>query len=232
MSNQVTNNTFGASLGEGLQGNGIVPNLTETEEEFGGEDPTFTVKMRATTASETAPNITIVIGGGVGGTEGGNISNLLGFYLRDLLTKYTEPFLEGEIEEKIKPRINNKIGNTNNTLYLQDISNISLYAPQPNSNRDLWTDNELIASFALSSLGVVNRGLLLFMDNENLKVQVNTIAEQIRNELKPKVVNPSTGIMISVTTSATIDMRYLYYVEKYGPPKNGIFDPMKLAEFV
>ena len=232
MSNQVTNNTFGALLGEGLQGNGIISKLTADEEEFGGEDPTFTVKMRATTASETAPNITIVVGGGIGSAEGGNISNLLGFYLRDLLTKYTQPFLEGKIEENIKPALSDTIGNTNNTLYLQDISNISLYAPEPNSNSDLWTDNELIASFALSSLGVVNRGLLLFLDNENLKLQVDTIAEQIRNELITKVVNPSAGLMIDVTTSASIDMRYLYYVDRYGAPVNGIFDPVKLAEFV
>lgn len=232
MSNQVTNTTFGVrTIGEGLQGNAIVPDLTE-EEENGGEDPTFTVKMRATTASETAPNITIVIGTGAGGTEGGNISNILSSYLRELMTKYTQPFLEGEIEEQIKPKIMDNIGSTNDTIYLQDINNISEYAPQPNSNKDMWTDNELIASFALSSLGVVNRGLLLFLDNEDLKVQVQTIAEQIRNELQPSIVNPATGIMIDVTTSATIDMRYLYYVDKYGPPVNGIFDPMKLAEFI
>ena len=139
MSNQVTNTTFGVrTIGEGLQGNAIVPDLTE-EEENGGEDPTFTVKMRATTASETAPNITIVIGTGAGGTEGGNISNILSSYLRELMTKYTQPFLEGEIEEQIKPKIMDNIGSTNDTIYLQDINNISEYAPQPNSNKDmLW----------------------------------------------------------------------------------------------
>lgn len=230
MSCQITNNTFGALLGEGLQGNAITASLTVEEEENGGEDPTYTVKMRATTASETVPNITIVLGAGTGG--GGSISSILSEYLRELMSKYTQPFLEGDIENNVRPKLENEVGNTGNTIYLQDVKNINEYAPGPNSNSSLWTDNELIASFALSSLGVVNRGLLLFVDNEDLKIQVNTIAEQIRNELQPSVVNPSTGIMIDVTTSATIDIRYLKYVNEYGPPINGIFDPMKLAEFL
>lgn len=90
----------------------------------------------------------------------------------------------------------------------------------------------MIASFALSSLGVVNRGLLLYLDNVDLQKQVETIADRIRNELSPKLMPTQTGIMVDVTTSALIDMRYLFYVEKHGPPLNGVFDPIKLAEFV
>ena len=56
------------------------------------------------------------------------------------------------------------------------------------------------------------------------------IAEEIRNELKPKIVQQA-GLIVDVEAEAVIDIRYILYVQKYGPPVAGVFDPNKPAEF-
>jgi hypothetical protein len=230
----VSHNTLGGRIGEGLQGNQIV-DLGVVEN--GGDNPNQSLKINNVTKSETGQSTTIVIGNvdiGSGG-GGGTISGILVGYLRDLMTDWTQPmvdFVTEDISNTVLPNYLNNMPNSQNTMYLRDISNIQQYAPGSNVSEGDWTDNQLIATFALSSLGVVNRGLLLYLDNVDLQKQVNTIADQIRNELAPKLMPTQTGIMVDVTASALIDMRYLFYVEKYGPPMNGVFDPIKLAEFV
>ena len=229
----VTQNTLGAKIGEGLQGNQLVDYRPVDK---GGEDPAQSMKINNVTKSETGQKTTIIIGNiDIGGGSGGTISTILTGYLRDLLTNWTQPFVDFSsniIDNTLLPNLQNNMPNSHNTMYLRDISNISQYKPHSDVSEGDWTDNQLIATFALSTLGVVNRGLLLYLNNVELKEEVNIIADRIRNELNPSIMQTRTGIMVDVRASALIDMRYLFYVEKYGPPVNGIFDPIKLAEFV
>ena len=39
-------------------------------------------------------------------------------------------------------------------------------------------------------------------------------------------------LQASVQANVELDIRYLFYIKKYGPPPGGVFDPVKLAEFV
>ena len=39
-------------------------------------------------------------------------------------------------------------------------------------------------------------------------------------------------IQTELTASVELDIRYLFYIKKYGAPENGIFDPVLLSEFV
>ena len=218
------NNTFGVDMGGGKNSNGIVQTLTKNEVDTGGEQPTGVVKNNNTTNSSSGGIVNIVIGGAFGG-GGGGISPILADKLRDMLTNYVNPFSVDDISGTVQTNINS-------TLYINTINDFGDFTPAVNTNQSEWNDEQLISSFALSTLGVVNRGLLLYLDNEDLKIQVAIIADQIRNELAPKLITQNTGIMIDITASASIDLRYVFYVEKYGPPIGGIFDPIKLAEFV
>ncbi len=217
------NNTFGIDMGGGQNSNGIVRTLTEAEKKTGGEQPDGVVKNYNTTNGSSGGIVNIVIGAAFGG--GGGISSILADKLRDMLTNYVNPFSIDDISGTVQTNINS-------TLYINTINDFGDFTPDVNTNQSEWNDEQLISSFALSTLGVVNRGLLLYLDNEDLKVQVAIIADQIRNELAPKLITQNTGIMIDITASASIDLRYVFYVEKYGPPIGGIFDPIKLAEFV
>jgi len=220
----ITANVFGSIMGEGINNNGIVQTLTQNEIDTGGYQPLGSIKLHNTTNSSSGGTINIIIGGAFGG-GGGGISSILANKLRDMLTNYVNPFSIDDISGTVQTNINS-------TLYINTINDFSEFTPAVNTNQNDWDDEQLISSFALSTLGVVNRGLLLYLDNEDLKIQVAIIADRIRNELAPKLITQNTGIMIDVTATASIDLRYVFYVQKYGPPIGGIFDPIKLAEFV
>ena len=235
MSCHFSNNTFGSIVNLGKNSNGIVAKFELVDK--GGEDPTQVLQFNHVTKSESGVETTIVIGSvdiGSGG-GGGTISGVLAGYLRDLMTNWTNPmidFIAEDISSTILPNYQNNLPNSQNTMYERDISNITQYAPGPNVSEGDWTDNQLIATFALSSLGVVNRGLLTYLENVDLQNHVLRLENDIKKGVDPRALSTQTGIMVDVTTTALIDMRYLFYVEKYGPPNNGIFDPVKLAEFI
>jgi hypothetical protein len=199
--------------------------LTENEVKYGGENPSDIIKINNGSGSGSG-STTIIIGQSFGG--GGNISSTLSTKLKEMLTNYVNPFLVDDISGTVQSNITG----SNSTLYYTTIDDFGDFAPAVGTNQNTWTDNELISSFALSTLGVINRGLLLYLDNQDLQVQVTTIADQIRNELEPKLISQQAGIMLDINAVAKIDLRYVFYVEKYGPPVAGIFDPIKLAEFV
>jgi hypothetical protein len=39
-------------------------------------------------------------------------------------------------------------------------------------------------------------------------------------------------LIAEVESTVSLDIRYWYYIKEYGPPDNGVFDPVKLARFV
>ena len=228
MSKQTTNNVFGIArdLADGLNNSGIVTNVVDLNQ--GGENPAFAVRLYQR-LSTTDGGVVVINSGKVGFSDltdssGGTISVILSNYLKDITDFFLQPFIDNDIGDTVNTNITG-------TKYLSTISNLSYFTPDDETARQNWTDNELIASFALSSLGIVNRGLFLYLDNVNLQKQITTIADEIRNELKTEIVR-ETALVVDIETEAVIDMRYLLYVEKYGPPEGGVFDPVKLAEFI
>ena len=175
----------------------------------------------------------IITAGGIGfadlfDTSGSTINALLATYVRTVRNQFVNPFLENKIEETVKPNIT---GDQRDTYYVPSITNISFFLPEENKPENTWTTNELIADFTLKSLGSINRGLQLFIENEDCKQEVAVIAQRVRDELNAKIIS-QTALMVDVKATATVDLRYIFYVEKYGPPPGGIFDPVKLAEFL
>ena len=222
----VTNCIFGTALGDGPSNScAYAFDLTEEEIKYGGENPSDIIKINNGSGSGGG-STTIIIGQSFGG--GGNISSTLSTKLKEMLSNYMNPFLVDDISGTVQTNI----AGSNSTLYYTTIDDFGDFAPAVGTNQNSWTDNELFSSFALSTLGVINRGLLLYLENEDCKIQVSVIADQIRNELAPKLISQQAGIMLNINTVAKIDLRYVFYVEKYGPPIAGIFDPIKLAEFV
>lgn len=227
MSKQTTNNVFGIArdLADGLNSNGIVANVVDLNQ--GGENPAFAIRLYQR-VSTTEGGVVVITSGKPGfsdltDTSGGTISTILSKYLKDITDNFLQPFIDDDVVETVN-------ANINGIKYLTTITNLSYFTPDDITNRTNWTDNELISSFALSALGVVNRGLILYLDNINLQKQVQQIAEEIRAEMQPKIVQHA-GLIVDIEAEAMIDIRYILYVQKYGPPVSGVFDPLKLAEF-
>lgn len=93
------------------------------------------------------------------------------------------------------------------------------------------TVDQVISVVLLDSLSVVQRGLLLYKENQALTQQV----EALKKELEDcKKIKPRFGGVIetNVDVDVSLDLKYLFYIKEYGPPLNGLFDSRKLAEVI
>jgi hypothetical protein len=84
-----------------------------------------------------------------------------------------------------------------------------------------YTLNEI----AMSSLTGIERGLIVENENVSLKAYIRQLEE---NKKQALYGNIQTKIDVDVSFS----LEYLYYIQKFGVPQDGIFDPIKLAECI
>jgi len=78
---------------------------------------------------------------------------------------------------------------------------------------------------ALSSLTGMERGLIIENENVSLKAYIAHLEE---NKKQALYGNIQTNVDVDVSFS----LEYLYYIQKFGVPEDGIFDPIKLAECI
>ena len=88
-------------------------------------------------------------------------------------------------------------------------------------------DAYLISTYALRTIGVVNRGLLCYIENGMLNDTIVSLQEERQTSSQMQ-----SSMVFDITATATIDLRYLAYIRTHGPPVEGVFDPVKLAEFI
>ena len=93
------------------------------------------------------------------------------------------------------------------------------------------TVDQVVSVVLLDSLSVVQRGLLLYKENQALKQQVESLKQQLED---CKNIKPRFGGVIEtkVDVDVSLDLKYLFYIKEYGPPVNGLFDSRKLAEVI
>ena len=131
-----------------------------------------------------------------------------------LKLKFIMPFMEGELGEVV---------NNFDCYYEETILKLNKYINYDKSIKYL-------SNLALLSLGVVNRGYYIHKDN----LASLEVIRQLREDLLGKMRGPAiqTSLKASVQACVSFDMRYISYIQTYGLPPGGIFDPTKLAEFL
>jgi hypothetical protein len=82
-----------------------------------------------------------------------------------------------------------------------------------------------INNIALMSLAGIERMMNIENENNSLKSYLKLLEDDKAQSLHGNI---NTSIDVAVSFS----MEYLHYVQKYGKPMDGIFDPVKLAEFL
>ena len=79
--------------------------------------------------------------------------------------------------------------------------------------------------------------LLMLLHPTQVKQQLEMIREQYTTletkaiDLDLFKVNDSVLVFKLNLKLMLVWIRYLYYIKQHGPPPNGVFDPVKLAEF-
>jgi len=118
---------------------------------------------------------------------------------------------------------------TNLNTYAQKIKELPVNVDiSDNESKMIEQDDAyLISTYALRTIGVVNRGLLCYIENDMLNDTIIALQQEIITSSQMQ-----SSVVFDITATATIDLRYLAYIKKYGPPIEGVFDPVKLAEFI
>ena len=95
-----------------------------------------------------------------------------------------------------------------------------------------------LANSTLTTVQNARQAFDVVNNSTQVKQQLETIREQYTT-LETKAIDAgliqgkrfSAGIQTELEANVSLDLRYLYYIKQYGPPPNGVFDPVKLAEF-
>jgi hypothetical protein len=109
------------------------------------------------------------------------------------------------------------------------------YTDAPNMSAKV----QQLATSTLTTVQNARQAFDVVNNSNNVKQQLETIREQY-STLETKAIDAgliqgkrfSAGIQTEIEANVSLDLRYLYYIKQYGPPPNGVFDPVKLAEFV
>ena len=129
----------------------------------------------------------------------------------------------------------------------KDLSNLSSSSSSSSENDDTNYDNIIkefkpyvipngvngtnhnivstINKIALLSLTALERYNHIEIEYKSLNAYIKTLEEK-----QPSAIN--TNINTAVNVSVSFAMEYLLYIQKYGSPKDGVFDPILLAEFL
>ena len=95
-----------------------------------------------------------------------------------------------------------------------------------------------LANSTLTTVQNARQAFDVVNNSTQVKQQLETIREQFTT-LETKAIDAgliqgkrfSAGIQTELEANVSLDLRYLFYIKKHGPPPNGVFDPVKLAEF-
>lgn len=147
-------------------------------------------------------------GPGSGGTViGSSGENLIDEYINDVIDKFVYPYQLNDVTTAEQ--------NFNNGSY-----DALLLALNP------YYNDSVCAELALRAMAVVQRGVLQQAEISALEATVAALQDQLNTLYAPRL---SSEITTELSADVSLDIRYLLYIQEYGPPKDGIFNPVLLS---
>jgi hypothetical protein len=137
--------------------------------------------------------------------------------------------LQSYINVNVRPQfitdyLNNNTDDLDNymlTDYTKVLDNLSKYLSD--------SDTSYLASIGISILQITTKGRsdfrVLSEQIERLEERVDELGGNLLPRQSPEVIRAV------IEANVSVDVRYLLYIQKYGVPPGGVFDPVLLAEF-
>ena len=137
--------------------------------------------------------------------------------------------LQSYINVNVRPQfitdyLNNNTDDLDNyilTDYTKVLDNLSKYLSD--------SDTSYLAIIGISILQITTKGRsdfrVLSEQIERLEERVDELCGNLLPRQSPEVIRAV------IEADVSIDVRYLLYIQKYGVPPGGVFDPVLLAEF-
>ena len=94
-------------------------------------------------------------------------------------------------------------------------------------NRSMFT----LADYVFKSLGALAHCTSARRLTEEYQAKIEELEYLLENSGAAQAVYEAP-IQTELTASVELDIRYLFYIKKYGAPENGIFDPVLLSELI
>ena len=88
-----------------------------------------------------------------------------------------------------------------------------------------------LAEFVYALVSIVGKAIGAAASIEGYLAQIRNLQE-IVDDLPQALEVFGAPLQASIQANVELDVRYLFYIKKYGPPPGGVFDPVKLQEFV
>ena len=88
-----------------------------------------------------------------------------------------------------------------------------------------------LAEFVYALVSIVGKAIGAAASIEGYLVQIRNL-QAIVDDLPQALEVFETPLQASIQANVELDVRYLFYIKKYGPPPGGVFDSVKLQEFV
>ena len=88
-----------------------------------------------------------------------------------------------------------------------------------------------LAEFVYALVSIVGKAIGAAASIEGYLAQIRNLQE-IVDDLPQALEVFEAPLQASIQANVELDVRYLFYIKKYGPPPGGVFDPVKLQEFV
>ncbi len=90
-----------------------------------------------------------------------------------------------------------------------------------------------LANFALSTIGVVQKAYLISQDHAEIIKELDELKIECEAFIAAKAAQQTSApLMGDLTVDTVFDMKYILYIQTYGIPPLGVFDPVKLAQFL
>lgn len=88
-----------------------------------------------------------------------------------------------------------------------------------------------LAEFVYALVSIVGKAIGSASSIESYIAQVAAL-QAIIDDMPGALEVFEAPLQATIQANVELDVRYLFYIKKYGPPPGGVFDPVKLQEFV
>ncbi len=88
-----------------------------------------------------------------------------------------------------------------------------------------------LAQFVYALVSIVGKAIGNAAQIESYIAQVAAL-QAIIDDMPQALEVFEAPLQATIQANVELDVRYLFYIKKYGPPPGGVFDPVKLQEFV
>lgn len=116
---------------------------------------------------------------------------------------------------------------------LNELLTVEFGSPRYDQLTKIIELNRKVAGSAAFLGSIIDSAAQVVEEKTQLATEVETLEQKIESgDFVAHTNKFAMALKADVEANAVLDIRYLLYMQRYGPPVDGMFDPVLLAEFI